>query len=108
MANRTRTERRHATRMIDDLESLDADVALASKNLKLLPGGWFMAESSAPCTPQKDRLTLRVDRDVLGWYRKLGRGYQARMNLVLRAYMDSIISRSVKDSSAFDWQGREI
>ena len=35
----------------------------------------------------KAQLTLRLDRDVLDWFRKQGRGYQTRINALLRAYM---------------------
>jgi uncharacterized protein (DUF4415 family) len=36
---------------------------------------------------RKTLLSLRVDADVLGWFRSLGPGYQSRMNALLRAYM---------------------
>ena len=36
----------------------------------------------------KKQLTLRVDGDVLDWFKKRGRGYQTRINLLLRAYME--------------------
>ena len=35
----------------------------------------------------KQSVTLRVDRDVLDFFRAGGKGYQTRMNAVLRAYM---------------------
>ena len=35
----------------------------------------------------KKQLTLRVDSDVLEWYKKQGRGYQTKINMLLRAYM---------------------
>jgi uncharacterized protein (DUF4415 family) len=35
---------------------------------------------------RKAQITLRVDADVLEWFRKKGAGYQSRMNAVLRAY----------------------
>jgi uncharacterized protein (DUF4415 family) len=35
---------------------------------------------------RKAQITLRVDADVLEWFRKAGAGYQSRMNAVLRAY----------------------
>ena len=35
----------------------------------------------------KTQLTLRVDSDVIEWYKKQGRGYQTRINQLLRAYM---------------------
>jgi len=39
--------------------------------------------------PRKEQLTLRVDGDVLQWYKKQGRGYQTRINQLLRAYMEA-------------------
>ena len=35
---------------------------------------------------RKAQITLRVDSDVLEWFREKGAGYQSRMNAVLRAY----------------------
>ena len=37
--------------------------------------------------PRKEQLTIRVDSDVLEWYKKQGPGYQTRINALLRAYM---------------------
>ncbi len=41
-----------------------------------------------PVAP-KEQVTLRVDKDVLAWFRKQGRGYQTTINALLRAYMDA-------------------
>jgi uncharacterized protein (DUF4415 family) len=49
------------------------------------PGFWERAEVVYPAT--KERVTLRLDRDVLAWFRSQGQGYQTRINAVLRAYM---------------------
>lgn len=38
--------------------------------------------------PVKQSISLRVDRDVLAWFKSLGSGYQSRMNAILRDYMD--------------------
>jgi uncharacterized protein (DUF4415 family) len=38
--------------------------------------------------PKKEAITIRVDSDVLGWFKQQGRGYQTRMNQVLRRYMN--------------------
>jgi uncharacterized protein (DUF4415 family) len=35
----------------------------------------------------KRQVTLRIDADVLDWFRARGKGYQSRMNAVLRAYV---------------------
>jgi uncharacterized protein (DUF4415 family) len=37
--------------------------------------------------PRKKQLTLRVDSDVVDWYKNQGPGYQTRINSLLRAYM---------------------
>jgi uncharacterized protein (DUF4415 family) len=37
--------------------------------------------------PIKKRVTLRLDADVLAWFKKQGRGYQTRINRVLRRMM---------------------
>ena len=38
---------------------------------------------------RKESIHLRLDPDVLAWYRQQGQGYLTRMNAVLRAYMDA-------------------
>ena len=40
-------------------------------------------------TGSKSLLSLRVDSDVLSWFRSKGPGYQSRMNALLRAYMQA-------------------
>jgi uncharacterized protein (DUF4415 family) len=42
--------------------------------------------------PKAD-LHMRVDRDVLDWFRQTGRGYQTRINAVLRAYVEQMRQR---------------
>jgi uncharacterized protein (DUF4415 family) len=44
--------------------------------------------------PSKKLLTLRVDDDVLAWFKSQGRGYQTRINTLLRAYMEANHERS--------------
>ena len=46
---------------------------------------WKDAELVMP--EPKEPVTLRIDKDVVDWFRKQGRGYQTRINAVLRAYM---------------------
>ena len=39
--------------------------------------------------PSKQPVTLRLDTDVLMWFKSQGRGYQTRINKLLRRYMES-------------------
>lgn len=41
-----------------------------------------------PVAP-KAQLTIRVDREVLDWFRQQGSGYQSRINALMRAYMEA-------------------
>jgi uncharacterized protein (DUF4415 family) len=36
----------------------------------------------------KQQITLRLDADVLKWFRAQGKGYQTQINALLRAYMN--------------------
>jgi uncharacterized protein (DUF4415 family) len=42
-----------------------------------------------PTPPTKSQLTLRIDSDVVAWFRARGRGYQTQINALLRAYMEA-------------------
>ncbi|MGH8671021.1 MAG: BrnA antitoxin family protein [Burkholderiales bacterium] len=37
----------------------------------------------------KSLLSLRVDTEVVSWFKAQGPGYQSRMNALLRAYMEA-------------------
>ena len=38
---------------------------------------------------RKAQLTVRIDSDVLSWFRGQGRGYQTRINAILKAYKEA-------------------
>lgn len=40
-------------------------------------------------TPNKSLVSLRLDQDVLEWFKAQGPGYQTRINSVLRAFCDA-------------------
>ena len=44
----------------------------------------------------KRAISLRVDQDVLDWFRSSGPRYQSRMNAVLRTYMSAVRRRRTK------------
>lgn len=41
--------------------------------------------------PSKTSVSLRVDQDVLEWFKAQGVGYQTRINTVLRAFRDASV-----------------
>ena len=42
-----------------------------------------------PTTKNKAQVTLRIDSEVLEWFKSQGRGYQTQINALLRAYMEA-------------------
>lgn len=47
---------------------------------------WSKSTIEMPQT--KACLNMRIDRDVLEFFRKTGRGYQSRINAILRTYVE--------------------
>ena len=43
--------------------------------------------------PAKQPVTLRIDEDVLVWFKAQGKGYQTRINKLLRHYMESQVTK---------------
>ena len=53
----------------------------------------FLKKASTDWPPVKKQLTIRLDADVLKWIKGHGRGYQTRINRILRVVMESQPSR---------------
>jgi len=49
--------------------------------------GPFWAGGEVHWPKPKERVTVRFDQDVLEFFRREGKGYQTRMNAVLKAYI---------------------
>jgi uncharacterized protein (DUF4415 family) len=66
--------------------------AAAASDLDALPldeAFWHTARVAFPPQVRKKHTGLRIDEDVLAWFRAQGPGYQTRMNAVLRAYVEA-------------------
>jgi uncharacterized protein (DUF4415 family) len=51
-----------------------------------IPDDWYK-DAYAVLPVEKERITIRIDKDVLEHFRKQGKGYQTRINAVLRTFM---------------------
>lgn len=56
------------------------------------PGFWDNATVYLP--ENKQQITLRLDPDVIRWFKRTGKGYQSRMGAVLRSYVQAKRKRS--------------
>ncbi len=50
---------------------------------------WDNARVVMPAEAPKVPISMRLDPDVLAWFKQGGKGYLSRMNAVLRAYVEA-------------------
>ena len=66
----------------------DEEIAEAVKNdPDAVPLDFDWSEAVLVIPPKKKAISIRVDEDVLDYFKRDGAGYQRRINAVLRAYM---------------------
>jgi uncharacterized protein (DUF4415 family) len=69
----------------------DADILLTTEhpeaNVKHIVKG--IVRNGLKVVPPKQSVSLRIDADVLKWFKAQGAGYQTRINAVLRAFTDA-------------------
>lgn len=53
----------------------------------------FFERATEAWPPAKQQVTIRLDTDVVRWLKAHGRGYQTRINRILRAVMDKQTSQ---------------
>ena len=84
-----------------DLARVDRtkDAEIDSSDIPALDASFFTKATEA-WPPAKQQLTIRLDADVLNWLRANGRGYQTRINRILRAAMESTPPRRLRSAPA--------
>ena len=73
-----------------DLEQLDAikDKDIDYSDIPEFDDA-FLRSVDMKVSPGKKAIALRVDTDVLEWLKSQGKGYQSRINAVLRSYYEA-------------------
>lgn len=73
----------------------DSSIAFTDDAPQTSPEDWAdaIAHRGLPLPGRKEQIALRVDADVLSWFRAQGTGWQTRMNAVLKAYRDALAER---------------
>ena len=52
-------------------------------------GASFFKSGKLRMPKAKPRISIRLDADILEWFKSHGNGYQTRINAVLRMYMEA-------------------
>ena len=88
---RASNSRNSLTKVSRVRKTIDADVVREADAPEWTPEMFAraVARKGLKPVPKKALLSLRIDSDVVEWFRKQGAGYQSRMNALLRAYMEA-------------------
>lgn len=74
---------KHSEKLVSDPENPPLGESFFANAVRVEPGGIMKFLGSA----KKRQITLRIDQDVIDFFKKQGKGYQRLMNFALRAYM---------------------
>ena len=70
------------------LASLAKEKSVQFSDVPDLSGAGFLQAKRAEYVPVKKQVSLRIDEDILDFFRQQGSRYQTKMHAVLRAYVD--------------------
>jgi len=101
MRKGTKLQMQHANYFNDVMQQVTWDIHETALREGEIPQAWHqIARHRGP--REKTRLTLRVEADVVKFFRAMGRGYQERMNDVLRAWMHGRLAGLIDGPEAED------
>lgn len=72
---------------VDALEDEDIDFSDCPEITEQMFANAIVRKGLKP-VHRKTQVTLRLDTDILNWFKSQGRGYQTKINSLLRAYVD--------------------
>ncbi len=75
------------------------DKDIDTSDIPELDDGFF--KNAILRTPGKKPITIRLDKDVLEWFKGQGQGYQSRINQLLRRYMETHQSHWIKEEGNY-------
>ncbi len=76
-------------RRVDAMSEAELAAAAAADPDGLPTDAAFWKTAKLVMPERKVPVSLRLDRDVVDWFKSHGRGYQSRINAVLRSYMNA-------------------
>lgn len=96
MTRMTKTERLARDRLMKDLIHLSRDSWITTTLAEQVPDAWHTLEADLDVDEPREKVTLYLDRSVARFYRGMGRGYQARINRLLRTWAQMKIAGEVQ------------
>lgn len=100
---RTKVEEENRSEMLNALKQEMRELEVMAVTYDAIPEGWWRLERDMPPSPKKEQISIRIDEDVMAFFRGYGHGHQTRINKVLRTYMQARLAKvltSAKDKTA--------
>ena len=104
----TKAEQLNSGHFADAMMKIKQDVVMAVVRERKLPTEWDQIWRDP--SHEKTRVTIRLDSDVVKFFRGFGKDWQPRANTVLRAFMHARIAKIVNgpDTTDFILRAQEI
>jgi len=102
LEKQTAKQRANYYYMADAMRRLEWDLHNTIEATSRIPEEWHeIARGSA--APLKGRVTMRMDADVLRFFKSMGAGHLPRMNEVLRSYMYARLAGVIRGAETVDF-----
>ena len=93
----TKTEKMHWSYGVDAIKMMEHELMGYLHEFQALPNEWDRIwEDEDRRDPKRTRVTIRLDADVVKFFKGLGPGYQTRINRVLRAFMPFRLAKLIE------------
>lgn len=96
----TKAERYHHYYMVDAMRRFEYDMHNAIAIEGRVPTKWH--DIATRRDSATTRVTIRLDTDVVKWFRSMGPGYQPRLNAVLRSFMHAKLMGLLQGDETLD------
>ncbi|MGB3279187.1 MAG: BrnA antitoxin family protein [Pseudorhodobacter sp.] len=91
--------------MSDAMRRLEWDLHNAIEATSRIPEEWHEIARATPAQ-KKVPVTIRMDADVLRFFKSMGAGHLPRMNEVLRTYMHARLAGVIRGAETMDYHKR--
>ncbi len=101
MAKLTAKERAHMTYMFDVSRRVEWDLHNAIDRNRFIPDEWHEIAKRTPDRP-RTKVTMRIEADVVKFFRSMGRGHLTRMGDVLKTYMHARLAGVIRGADTIN------
>jgi len=100
MTKLKRDARERLLRLMWELRTTDDEIGAELRHQ--VPEAWHLLDRDDTVSEPKEKVTLRLDRSVVKFFRAMGTGYGARVNRVLATYAAMHLAGAIQAEQALE------